>query len=501
MIRTIETANQEAGTVCRLRRSGARRGAMAYVMLIAMIAFTILGMFVMDIARMSSRKVEMQQVADSTAYSASLVMTRGMNAVTASNHHIGEALAFVVLHKAIAGDNVDGRDKTRQQDGLDNQLSIALMALGPGALAAGGRATTFPDCAMDIRAAETVCDAKLNLKMQIASIYALQIVAAAYGLQPVVAALSDFEEYVIKREWDALERMERQARADLPRRKRLEREFLKTIQQYQDMVLRDVPEVAASTAAAIAGQSWGQGVCFPSQPKLPLVREPFEDGGRNHGKTMARTQIVRAAYPWVVFDRGPVIDNTRWMIFSQTSELYREWTDHDTTERSQWFYRGVGKPVLVIRRHVLPDKGNEPWTKDAALADEQFSIIGFSYEPSPRPFGSPALKRQNEAGLMTYAQAITYGANPQNPGKPSGRFQPEIGWDTLAWTAPVQNSGAYEFPARPSAGGRCPRIRLNWQTKLVPVTSYLDKSVEDTPEEVSGVVRRIVPVAGAMRTH
>ncbi|MBI1324077.1 hypothetical protein GC170_12950 [bacterium] len=501
MIRIIEVTNAGTSKSFRHIRCGARRGAMAYVMLLSMFAFSVLGMFVMDIARMTSRKLEMQQVADSTAYSTSLVMTRGMNAVTVSNHHIGEVMAFVILHKAIAGENVDGRDKTRQQQALDNQLSFALMVLGPAALAAGGRASTFPDCAEDIRAAETVCDGKLMLKMEIASVYAAQIIAAAYGLQAVVAALSDFEEYVIKPEWDALDRMERQARADLPRRKRLEREFLVAIQEYQDEVLRDVPEVASSTAGAVAGASWGQGVCFPSRPELPLVREPFRDGGRNHQRTMARTQIVRAAYPWVVFDRGPVLANTSWMLLSQTTEWYRDWTDFDTTERSQWFYRGKGRPMLVIRRHVLPEKGTEPWTKDAKLADEQFSVIGFAYEPSPRPFGSPALKRQNKGGLVAYAQAITYGANPQNPGKSTGPFQPEIGWDTLAWTAPVKSSGAYEFPASFAAGRTCPRIHLNWQTKLVPVTGYLDRSVADTPDEVSRVVGRIVPVAGAMRTH
>ncbi len=470
-------------------------------MLIAMVAFAVLGMFLMDIARMTSRKVEMQQVADSTAYSASLMLTRGMNAVTVSNHHIGEVLAFVILHKAIAGENVDGRDKTRQQRSLDNQLSIALTALGPAALAAGGRATTFPDCAEDIRAAETVCDAKLTLKIELASIYAAQIVAAAYGLQPVVDALSDFEEYIVKPEWDALERMERQARADLPRRKRLEGEFLESIQEYQTELLRELPEVASSTGAAIAERSWGQGACFPSRPVLPLVREPFLDSGQEHERTMARSQIVRAAYPWVVFDRGPVLENTAWMLLSQASELYRGWTDFDTTERSQWFYRCTGRPMLVIRRHELPEKGTEPWTTDSKLADEQFSIVGFAFEPSPRPFGAPALKRQNRAGLVAYAQAITYSANPQNPGQSPGPFQPEIGWDTLAWKAPVRSSGAYEFPVRAGAGGRCPRIKLNWQTKLVPVTGYLDRSVEDTPDEVSGVVRRIVPVAGAMRTH
>lgn len=474
---------------------------MAYVMLIAMVAFAVLGMFLMDIARMTSRKVEMQQVADSTAYSTSLMMTRGMNAVTVSNHHIGEVLAFIVLHKAIAGENVDGRDKTRQQAALDNQLSIAVTALGPAALAAGGRATTFPDCAVDVRAAETVCDAKLLLKMEIASIYSAQIVAAAYGLQAVVAALSDFEEYVVKPEWDALERMERQARNDLPRRKRLESEFLIAIQDYQDELTQELPSAAASTATAIAGQALGQGACFPSRPALPLVREPFEDGGRNHQRSMARSQIVRAAYPWVVYDRGPVISNTSWMVLSQAGEFYREWSDHDTTERSQWFYRRSGKPMLVIRRHVLPEKGTEPWTKDSKLADEQFSIIGFAFEPSPRPFGSPALKRQNKSGLVTYAQAITYSANPQNPGKSTGKYQPEIGWDTLAWKAPVRNSGAYEYPSGIASGGRCPRIHLNWQTKLVPVTGYLDRSVEDTPDEVSGAIRKIVPVAGAMRTH
>src|SRR4051812_35592379 len=92
------------------RRVSARRGAIAYVMLLSLVFFMALFLLLMDIGRTTVEKIEMQNAADASAYSAALQLARGMNAITATNHHIGEMMSLVVLHKAIAGENADGRD-------------------------------------------------------------------------------------------------------------------------------------------------------------------------------------------------------------------------------------------------------------------------------------------------------------------------------------------------------------------------------------------------------
>jgi hypothetical protein len=504
MIQIIETQcgrkELQFPTLCSDKSSN-RRGAMAYVMLLSLFCFVVLGMFLMDLGRTSARKVEMQQVADSSAFSASLMITRGMNAITASNHHIGEVMSFIVLHKAIAGDNVDGRDKTTRQVIQDETLTISLSLLGPAAKSVGGRTVTYPECARKIRAAETVCDSKLQLKLLIESIYAGQLVAAYYGQFEVINELSELEEFLIKPEWDALNRMEQTARQDLHYRKSLENAFLARILRYQEQVLHDIPALSSETAKSLAEVNHGQGTIFPSKPELPVEYEEYAATHSNHRRSMAKTQIVRATYPWVVFDRSPILMNTAWMKASGTSIYYHKWTDHDTTERCLNYYVDHDKPMLVIKHNNLPEKGNELWTKDPRDTDSLFSIIAFAYEPSPRPFGMPALKHQNEAGLVTYAQALTYNANSQKPGQADSRYQPEIGWDTLNWEAPVKIAMAYEYPAKVLLSTHSPRVRLNWQSKLVPVTAYLDQSPGEIPGRVSGVLNRILPVPKAIRTH
>jgi hypothetical protein len=487
-----------------LTYSHPRRGAMYLVMIIAMICYIVLGAFVLDVARVTSRKIEMGNIADASTYSTALMKARGMNAVTVSNHHLGEALSSIVLHSAIAGPNVSAKDKNRIQKTLDTSLSTSLKVLGPGAKSVGGWTTTYPANSNIINAGATVCDAKLVLKGKIAAIYQKQIALGAFlpNYYAYLAILElSIEELILKQEWDALERMEAAARQSLPAQRAIASELMGSMIEYQNELLNDIPQLAADACLNLAQQNQGQGASFPSRPELPVEHEEYQANKNNHQRTMARTQIVRAAYPWVVYDRTPVIKKCIWMIDSYASEFYHYWSDFYTTERSLHYYETQHWPMLVMRDNKLPDKGNEIWTYDPEKTDQHFANIGFAFEPSPEPLGKPALKQQNKAGMVTYAQALIYNANPQEPGRNSGQFQPEIGWDTLNWKSPVRASMAYEYKADTKYSSKCPQIEINWQAKLVPVTKYLDLSVSDTPAQVAGVISRITPVPKALRTH
>jgi hypothetical protein len=112
-------------------------------------------------------------------------------------------------------------------------------------------------------------------------------------------------------------------------------------------------------------------------------------------------------------------------------------------------------------------------------------VVGFAHRTAPKPFSSALYKQPNPDGILAYAQATIYNANEQSTSSPSD-FQPQVGWDTLNWKYPVDQSGAYEFDRgnqRDSGGSwlqslnflqpsssRNPVITLNWQAKLVPVT-------------------------------
>lgn len=63
--------------------------------------------FLGNCIRAVQQKIEIQNAADAAAYSSALWMARGMNAVTATNHMIGELSALCVLHEAIGGPELD----------------------------------------------------------------------------------------------------------------------------------------------------------------------------------------------------------------------------------------------------------------------------------------------------------------------------------------------------------------------------------------------------------
>src|SRR5262249_20721176 len=54
-----------------------------------------------------TRKIETQNAADASATAASVELARGMNAITATNHLIGELEALVVLHHSFGGFHLD----------------------------------------------------------------------------------------------------------------------------------------------------------------------------------------------------------------------------------------------------------------------------------------------------------------------------------------------------------------------------------------------------------
>jgi hypothetical protein len=92
----------------------------------------------------------------------------------------------------------------------------------------------------------------------------------------------------------------------------------------------------------------------------------------------------------------------------------------------------------------------------------------------------------SKRGITTFAQAIFYNGNEQKPADfgAKSQTQAKLGWDTLNWspTATVPEWGA---PAAVSDKAKWPweifdadeelaknaAVKLNWQAKLMPVTS------------------------------
>jgi hypothetical protein len=499
-----------ADALCGLRELHTdESGMLSFPLTVAVLFFAVLTGFAANVGVAVIEKIEVQNAADASAYSSSLVMARGMNAVTATNHLIGEMMAFVVIHEAIGGDQVDGAELTRSERRLAAWYDRILPGLAEAAKNVGGRAVAVDDVRKRLRAAATVGQGKLRLKKALVRLYAAQIAAyyIPYVGQAIIQALNAVE-VILLIQWRALDAMETLARETLPLKRLLFEILLPTAKRYEDEVVRLVPEIAAETADEVARLNGCLGSVFPRRPELPVVQETIDFSVNNEYLRMQESQIVRATYPWVKYHRKPILDaldvldslDVTGFIGLDAMPLYRHWVTVYTVRKSETFYHDQGSTIYVMKHSDKKRKGREPWTTDSAEADRLFSVIGFARRDSPSPFAPPVFRRQNAEGIVAHAQAIVYNANSQKPGQGPPVLQREVGWDTLNWDAPAHQSFAYEFKQGDGRFGM-PRIRLNWQTKLVPVTPWLDEAPAELDPPFADVIGRIVPVSSILRTH
>jgi hypothetical protein len=130
-------------------------------------------------------------------------------------------------------------------------------------------------------------------------------------------------------------------------------------------------------------------------------------------------------------------------------------------------------------------KGNEPWTKDTSAgkrqAEQMFTVVGAVHRQITPLFSPVIYPVASDDGITTFAQAIFYNANDQQPVPAGGQQQAKIGWDTLNWD-PAATIPEWGSPPS-SASAKWPweifksarelgtaRVKLNWQAKLMPVT-------------------------------
>lgn len=84
-----------------------RDGKITLVTLVAILGLIVLAGFVGNAGHVVTAKVATQNAADAVAFSSAQWMARGMNAVTATNHLIGEVTALVVVIEGLGGPEAD----------------------------------------------------------------------------------------------------------------------------------------------------------------------------------------------------------------------------------------------------------------------------------------------------------------------------------------------------------------------------------------------------------
>lgn len=473
------------------------QGMITWATLLAVVLFVALIGIVFNVGRISNDKLEAQNGADSAAYSASLVQARAMNAITTTNHMMGELTALYTMHHALGGETLD-RGQTK-----GNYVEAILSAgVGLGFAAAGVAyvgsqvALAFPAVpvalpnppatfgpAMDTpRGEATIYDAKCLLKEKIIEQYIKHISGTAKIVQgagmtwsiwpPTVAAgwgkiadgqrtraAANQEIRALVREYRFINQIERFAINTRPIKKSIPM-ILDALWVYERIVVNgtNFSSNRAAQNAAAANMCVGEVLGRPTplnitlaQAGIPSATLPLQKDPTEHWE---RTQYMRATYPWVQEWRWPILAGFGAVVPKSRAMVFYEYhCDQYTREICHDFREDRGYELYVLEEmNATPgqnkDKGTESWRRrsQSSLADQMFAVVGLA-----RRTEAPAMSHHkfflpitNPSPIMAMSQAMIYNGNrPERWERKTldyiswrlGRkAQPVSGWDTLAWT-------------------------------------------------------------------
>lgn len=234
------------------------------------------------------------------------------------------------------------------------------------------------------------------------------------------------------------------------------------------------------------------------------------------------TQWTRATYPYMDAFRAPILRLFKdHLERSGAAGHYEKWTNRFTLTKSWKFRSGFRfekidatrgewrkkQNVEPLHMYLMAEKfnpmkpspppkagairirkGDEVWTKDSTdgkrMAEDMFTLVAMTHREID-PFFSPVIYPvASKHGMTTFAQAIYYNSNPQQPAPVAkSKVQPIVGWDTLNWhpdakppewgakaTVAPSSKWPWEIFTEEDAFVGQSRAKLNWQAKLMPVT-------------------------------
>ena len=483
--------------------------------------FLILAGMVANVGTTTRRKVEAQDAADAVAQSAATLRARGLNTVTAANHLVGELQALVILHHAFGGDelheNRDGKPDEAVRAALEVSYELATTVCSGETFSPGesthDKVKELPKAGATLRDAVVrlqkvyawTCQAYAisGLLLKLKEVPIVNIVAIPIGTAIGIAA--EFYEYKILTERVILTGLEELASGLDPVKTALQQEGIRAVHLAGRAIAAEIPATSPKVVAAVGRANGARDSAIaPPLVDLPVHPEPESVA------PIGRSQLVRAAYPWVNHWRVPVERFMKdWLVLSRARHYYRRYSNEFTATQSQLQKDEKGVHLLVLDGFdpATQPKGTESWTaaSGSAEAERLFAVFGATASRPPRVTSAGIYRHTKRDDFLTYAQALAYNANPQEPGS-GGTEQPRIGWDTLNWGAAVPEFGDSPEQAPGDPAGY-PQIRLNWQAKLVPVTERmflksLPGLAATQPKLAEGLTRTLpYAVLETFRTH
>jgi hypothetical protein len=475
----------------KMNASGTRRGFVSMPILFVFLGMLVLFSFLINTGLVVSRKIDAQNAADAVAYSTALQRAKGMNAITAANHLMGELQAIAIMHHSFGGDELDDSSKPRKK--MDKDVKTFLRFSYRMARTMGSFKPfefTYNAVYKDPEVGGAIGDSRVRLQHVMTWAYVTHSIGGflqtigkfipyagkiieGYGM--TVAIVATAFEVKAYQEWMVITGFEKIARVTKPVKTTIQK-ALPAINLYAKGMTVLVPFYMTPKALKTVGEE-NEVVAdmFPG-PYLPPAMLPVEaEPSVLSASMLQRSQLTRAATPWVRHWRVPVL------LFSEAvlklSRFKMFYVDHTNNWTLELVKRAKKDNVnLLIMKDVkltTDDKGNEKWTKKAGSkeADELFCTLGFAIRKSPK-YLNKKFRNPTPDGIFAYAQAMVYNANKQQA-KARPNEQRILGWDTLNWdeTSPIpawkKDDTSKTFPV---ANVPEPRIKLNWSVKLVPTT-------------------------------
>ena len=499
-----------------------------------------------NLARTMRGKIRAQNSADNLAYSASIPIARGLNTITGAQHMIGEIMAVSIIHSGFYGHFPE--DHKIETKWLPSH-TIRSQKLKESYERARTKLPSTFNPPPDQEMAESVqkrlektekkqnCrnisngaidDADMQLAWMVDITYKAQILGSFLWHieytkeigQAMIDIAKEIQRYC-KLETEALAAMQ-QAAEGTKEIQKLSWELIKSIHSYEELIVDTInaqcsgakfpAEIFRTTHQTHYLQNSFIHKLVPGLPvklERPIRRVLIKEQKptyyqREKNKEIAQSQWVKAASPWVQYNRYGFVNASKVFIFSQFSNWYQMRTGQYTLDLANHMKLGgeEGRKNPSIAQRIQPylmedtpgpDKnGHNPSRKQGwRLGNDQrdqrklhmlFATVGMVWEKQPVSRIKIFKDDLKEPGA--FSQSMVYAADEPDKNEPNykdmednkdkkdkeplKKLQDTSGWDTLVWKNCVPHYTHEQGGIQHQ--NRMPVARPNWQVKLVPAS-------------------------------
>jgi len=290
-----------------VRRSlhASEEGFLSFVTCIVVLFFTVLLALVLNTGGAVKQKVDLQNAADASILTSTSVAARGMNAITMTNHLVGELTAILVIHEALGGSTMDDLIEDGNTDGKTSSTSQSLNRR-MDTLFLLDRDSPYRDFDEKVidnlkrdghssdadgkhLAFASIFDSRLTLKYTMTLCLVGRAAAFAVKFIPIVGpALStalhitiSVVVFKILQEVLLLDGIEllAQSFSQIAKRRIIENQILPFMENYGQVCVTQFPRIGEKVAKEAAKRNGVTLVLFPERLELAVEREPAPSGG------------------------------------------------------------------------------------------------------------------------------------------------------------------------------------------------------------------------------